>query len=143
MNRSQVGHAGAFLAQFHNCYDGLMRGVRFRYTAAEVHSRAVVVLSVRQSTTLEVNDGWVNVRLAIEHVEEYALKESAKVSCRVLSGGLQINAFRDLLFFDFDPYSDEPTGVEDFRRSGFYIAGRSFSWRVGEYSEQHARNKPA
>lgn len=82
--------------------------------------------------------------MAIFEVEEFAVRESAKESSRVLSSGLQIEVFNGLLFFDFAPYSVSPRGVEDYRRSGFYIAGRSFSWTVEEYSEEsHTKSKRA
>ena len=84
----------------------------------------------------------MNVHMAITEVEEFALREGPKESCRVLSGGLQIEVFNGLLFFDFAPYSVSPQGLDDYRRSGFYLAGRSFSWKVEKYSEKgHTKSK--
>jgi hypothetical protein len=142
--RNQRDHSQHFLEQFNRCYDGIVRRIQFRFAPTDSLSRAYLTLSVQQPITRRIKNGWVNVRLAIADVEEFGLRESAKESCRVLSSGLQIDVFNGLLFFDFAPYSLSPRGLEDYRRSGFYIAGRSFSWKVEEYSAQgHTKSKKA
>lgn len=123
------------LTRFNHCYDGVLRGVRFRFAPTAPVTRASVTLSVRQPARKGIREQWVNIRLLIKDVKEYAIRESDRESCRILSGGLQVWVYRDLLFFDFSPYSVTPKGVDDYRRSGFYIAGRSFAWKVEAYSE--------
>lgn len=138
MNLNPLDRSRHFLEQFNHCYDGLVQRIQFQFAPTEALGRASLTLSVQRPITRQIKNGWVNVRLAIKEVEEFSLRESAKESCRVLSSGLQIEMFGGLLFFDFAPYSLSPGGVEDYRRSGFYIAGRSFSWKVEEYSERNS-----
>ena len=125
----------SFLAKFNHCYDGVVRAIQMNFSPSKTFGSSLVTLSVC-SGTKKKRDEWVNLRLSITDVEEFSLRENSRESCRVLSGGLQIGLFGELLFFDFAPYSVCPTGMEDYRRSGFYVAGRSFSWRVEAYSEQ-------
>ena len=136
MNLNQRERSQHFLKHFNHCYDGIVRRIQFRFAPTEAFGRAYLTLSVQRPITRRIKNGWVNVRMAITEVEEFALRESSKESFRVLSSGLQIEVFNGLLFFDFAPYSVSPRGLEDYRRSGFYIAGRSFSWKVEEYSEE-------
>ena len=142
MNLDQRERAQHFLEQFNHCYDGIVRRIQFRFAPAEPFGRAYLTLSVQRPINRRIKNGWVNVRLAIREVEELALRESPQESFRVLSSGLQIGVFNGLLFFDFAPYSVSPRGLEDFRRSGCFIAGRSFSWSVEEYSDEgHTKSK--
>jgi hypothetical protein len=53
----------------------------------------------------------------------------------VLSDGLTLGWFEGLVFLDFGPYTSEPDGVDDFRRSGCYFAGLSATWEVVPYAE--------
>ena len=142
MNLNQRERSQHFLAHFNHCFDGIVRRIQFRFAPTESFGRAYITLSVQRPITRRIKNGWVNVRMAITEVEEFAVRESAKESCRVLSSGLHIEVFNGLLFFDFAPYSVSPDSLEDYRRSGFYIAGRSFSWKVEEYSEEgHSKTK--
>lgn len=125
-----------FLEQFNHCFDGVLRRFKVRFLPSEPLGRVYLTLSVQRPLSRRIKAGWVNVRLAIKEVEEFVFKESSKETGRVLSSGLRIYPFNGLLFFDFAPYSLNPSGIEDFRRSGFYIAGRSFSWKVEEFCEE-------
>jgi hypothetical protein len=138
MNINQKEHRDNFLAKFNHGYDGVVRAVQLKFSPAEELGHAIVTLSVRRSGAKKNRNGWVNLRLSIDAVEEFSLRESSKESFRVLSSGLHIGSFGELLFFDFAPYSVCPAGMEDYRRSGFYVAGRSFTWREEPYSEHVA-----
>jgi len=140
MNLKQPDRPRQFLELFNHCYDGVVRRIQFRFTPGEAFGEAHLTVSVQRPVSRRSKYSWVNVRLTIREVEEFSVRESPKESCRVLSSGLHIEAFNGLLFFDFAPYSLNPRGVEDYRLSGLYIAGRSFSWKVQEYSKNaHAR----
>jgi hypothetical protein len=130
-----------FLKQFNQFYDAVLRSIELRFAPSEMFGHATVTLSVPQSLPKRDKSGWVNVRIEVKKVEEFSLRESTKESARVLSSGLHIGPFDGLLFFDFAPYSVSPRSLEDYRRSGFYIAGRSFSWNVKEYTEKAANKK--
>src|SRR5438445_1193997 len=101
MKRNGRDRRDEFLEEFNHCYDGVVRRVRVQFQPSEPSTNLNVTLSVRRPSTQQVNDGWVNVRLAIEQVEEFALRDSPTESCRVLSSGLQIGLFDHLYFFDF------------------------------------------
>lgn len=129
-----------FLDDFNHGYDGVLRAVELVFLPSEPFGHAIVTLSVRRSDMKKNRNGWVNLLLSIEDVEEFSLREAPKESCRILSYGVQVGVFGDLRFFDFAPYSVSPRGIEDYRLSGFYVAGRKFTWREEPYSE-HVKGK--
>jgi hypothetical protein len=136
MKTKQKEYRDNFLAKFNHCYDGVVRAIQLEFSPSTAFGNALVTLSVCHSETKTSQNEWVNVRLSISDVEEFSLRETPNEQSRVLSSGLQIGSFGELVFFDFAPYSVCPNGMEDYRRSGFYVAGHSFTWRVEPYSEQ-------
>jgi hypothetical protein len=123
-----------FLSRFYACQDGVLRAIRMVFSSAANRTDVIVTLSVRDARGPSGQD-WVNVRVKIRDVAEVGLRESSQVAYQVLSQGVHIGLFEQLSFFDFDPYTLEPGGVEDDRRSRFYFAGRDFAWRVEPYRE--------
>ncbi len=121
----------SFLDRFHHCYDGLVRAISILFASGNSLSTAKIVISVRDATDPA---SWVNVHLELDGLKEFALREG-QASYQVLSDGLKIGFFGDLIFLDFAPYTDDPDGVEDFRRSEFYFASRSCKWQVHPYQD--------
>jgi hypothetical protein len=133
MTRLSPDKKDRFLSRFYGCHDSVLRAVKILW-ATDNRADVILTLSVRD---IQGKDGeeWVNVRLKIAAVEEICLKESSKVGYTVLSNGIQIGVFEDLILFDLDPYTLEPEGIQDYRRSRFYFAGRDFAWKVEPYKE--------
>lgn len=123
-------------------YDAVLRRIELRFPQSEKLATVSLTLSVKGPIPQKRNGDWVNVRLRIKDVEELALRESAKETCRVLSSGIQTTVCKDVVFFDFAPYSVSPQGLEDFRRSGCYVAGRSFTWEVTDFSDLEQSRNP-
>jgi hypothetical protein len=119
------------LDRFYRCSDGVIRRVELDFKSDRESSTATIVCSVRDS---DAAAQWVNLICRVRGLSEFSFSEG-RTSYRVLSDGLVIGWFEDLIFLDFGPYTVEPDSVEDFRRSGCYFAGKSATWEVVPYSE--------
>jgi hypothetical protein len=69
------------------------------------------------------------VLVKVHHVAEMVFREGNH-SLRVMRHGLSLDWLEGRVWLAFQPYSAEMTSVEDYRRSYFYMAGQSCSWRV-------------
>jgi hypothetical protein len=118
-----------FLERFYHCYDGLVREVRINFATRS----ATVLLSVQDRET-EDDEGWINLALEVEGFKELSLSEG-KATCVVLSGGLQVGFFDGVIYLDICPYTEAPTGLEDFRRSLFLVAGERCTWTLSPYTD--------
>jgi hypothetical protein len=131
LNQDKQNH---FLSRFYGASDGVVRSVTFDFNKTDPRNTVTIVLSVRDSER-DPKESWVNLRLIINQVDDYCFCESSNVGYQVLSSGIQAGRFSNLYYFDFDPYTLEPDGVEDYRKSKFYFAGHEFSWAIEAYSE--------
>ena len=113
-----------FLTRFYHCYDGFIRYVEVDFRAKKVK----VSLSTQDKETRE-NEGWTNLIMEVKDVSEIILIED-RASCAVLSSGIQIGFFNDEVYLDFCPYTGEPDGIDDFKKSRFMVAGRKCFWSV-------------
>lgn len=123
--------ASRVLERFYRCNDGLIRRVDLVFEPNRDESRATIVCSVKDD---EAGAEWVNVIFRVRGLHEHTMTEG-RVSYRVLSDGLTLGWFEGLVFLDFGPYTTEPDGVDDVRRSGCYFAGLSATWEVVPYAE--------
>lgn len=117
------------LSRFDDCNDAVVREVSLRVGGPSGSNTAVVKLAARDMESSEARR-WVQLQLTVSGLREFHLLESPRESSYVLSMGLKVGRFDGLFFLDFGPYTDEPEGVEDYRRSHFYVAGKDFRWRV-------------
>lgn len=144
-NIAGAGGEPQSLGRFYHCYDGLLRSVHVVYhengggfNEAGGETNAYLIISSLDSQR-PVTEQWCNVHLDIHGVQEFRLTESGpKGGYEVLSGGIAVRYLSGLYFLDFTSDIDpEPElhsyTVDDFRRSEFYIAGRSFVWRTAPY----------
>lgn len=120
------------LSRFHDFDDALVRDVRIVIGPSRESRKAVIALEARDIES-EADEGWGQVVLKVAGLTEYRLVENELESHYVLSLGLKIKLLDGIYFFDFGPDTDEPETLDDFRRSGFYVAGRDFSWVVKPY----------
>jgi hypothetical protein len=122
-----------FLNRFSSFNDAVLRTAEFRFrSSSNGKRRSIVTLSAQDH---ESGQGWSNVKIVIEEVSEFVLQEG-KATCQILSDGLFIKWFGDVVFVLFSGDNCEPVTIDDFRRSTFYVAGRSFSWEASVYSEE-------
>ena len=133
MSESPLTQADAdrVLERFYRCTDGVIRRVDLAFDPDRDDSRATIICSVKDDAA---DAEWVNVVFRVRGLRELAMTEG-RVSYRVLSDGLTLGWFEGLVFLDFGPYTSEPSGVEDFRRSGCFFAGLSATWEVVPYAE--------
>jgi hypothetical protein len=125
------GDADSVLERFYRCNDGLIRRVDLVFEPNRDDSRATIVCSVKDDAA---DAQWVNVIFRVRRLREFTMSEG-NVTYRVLSDGLTLGWFEGLIFLDFGPYTSEPSGVDDYRRSGCYFAGHSATWEVVPYTE--------
>lgn len=133
MNESPLTQADAdrVLERFYRCNDGLIRRIDLVFEPNRDDSRATIICSVKDDAA---DAEWVNVIFRVRGLRELSMVEG-RTSYRVLSDGLTVGWFDGLVFLDFGPYTSEPSGVEDFRRSGCYFAGLTATWEVVPYAE--------
>jgi len=122
----------SFMHRFESFNDGLIRSVEYRYIAAGAR-KAVITASVMDHLQAQ---GWSNVVLTIDEVTEIKLWEDRRTSCQVLSGGLKVDWFDGVAFLSFSLSIADPTSVEHFRESEFYVAGRSVLWYATAYDDK-------
>ncbi len=113
-----------FLKRFYHCYDGLIREIKIDFTT----KKAVILVSAQERAGSE-NLHWVNLKLDVKNVDNFTLVED-KSTCIVLSNGIKVGFFENKAYVDLCPYTDEPTGVDDFRKSNFLIVGGQCFWSV-------------
>lgn len=118
--------AESVLARFYRCYDGVIRRVELVFQPNRDDSVATIECSVKDGAA---DSAWVTVRFCVRGLREFTLSEGT-TTYRVLSDGLTLGWFAGLLFLDFGPYTSDPAGVADFRRSGCYFAGHTATWEV-------------
>lgn len=131
MNTITKETLGAFLHRFYDLSDSVLRRLEHQYLPSGLR-RTTVTISVQDR---EADIGWSNLVLTIDKVVEVTFRERRRVSNQVLSDGLRVSYFEDVLFLDFSPASDVLT-LEDIRASDFYVAGSVCSWLVQPYSEE-------
>ena len=119
------------LSRFYGLCDGLIRLVQLRYT--EDGTREVELdIACRDSETT-VNEGWVSVRVVIRNATEFTLVENPKTTLQVLSDGLQIQVFGDVVGIEFGGNIDAPYSLDDLRKSRAYAIGTCVDFEVGDY----------
>jgi len=121
--------APTFLTRFWNLDDAVIRSVKLCFLDTR---RAEIVISAQDQMDAE---GWSNVRLVVEGVAEFMLHEDNR-TCVIIGYGFAIHWFDDKIAFDFQPVTDFPDGIDDVRKSRFYVMGTSAHWTAMAYSEQ-------
>jgi hypothetical protein len=119
-----------FVTRFASLNDGVLRELRFKYSASGQKAISVIV-SVQD---LEAKEGWSNLVILVDEITETAFKEG-RATCQVLSSGIVVAWLEAQVWCDFSP-SLEPVSIDDFRQSDFYVAGKRVSWEVEPYSDQ-------
>jgi hypothetical protein len=118
------------LERFCEFSDAVLRKVQHTYLSTGKQMTEVTLSAMDK----EAPDGWSNVVVRIRGVEELVFKEG-RTTCQVLSNGLQIEWHEDIVYVDFSPYSTVAAGVEEIRKSDFYIGGETAEWWTTPYEE--------
>ena len=138
MNELTADTAEAFLrrfgaAGFGNLHDAVVRKIEVRYTPAAPCPSVSVEVSVLDREA-RADAGWVNVRLNVDGVVEFVLKEGPRTSCVVVFR-LNIGFSEGRVQLDFSG-SDEASSVQDRQAEcDFLVVGQRCSWSVVPHSE--------
>jgi hypothetical protein len=128
----QTALAG-FLERFYYCNDGVLRELDIDLGSDGRIPTATVEMSVRDREAAEVDEGWVNLRITLDHLQEFRLVKGEKEDCKVLSNGLHIAVLMGHLFIDFGSFTDEQSTLDEYRSSSFYFSGSSIKYEVVAY----------
>lgn len=108
-----------------NFFDALIKRVAVIYSD-DGDRVGELELSVRD---IQADDRWVNLILRLYGLREARLIEN-RSTLQVMSDGLGIEWINNSVYLVFCPYTDEPEGVDDIRRSNGYLAGERCEWEV-------------
>jgi hypothetical protein len=131
MNKLDQLAVREFLDRFNSFNDAVVRRVEFRYGASGRRQATLTISTQDQRSDVTRS----NVVIVIDNVSESGFREG-KSTRQVLSDGLTVAWFNGEVWCDLSPYAQEPTSVEDFRRSDFYVAGEALTWRTAPYREE-------
>jgi hypothetical protein len=126
MPRLDPDTTDAFLRRFHRGRDGRLLGVEACNARGRVES-LTFVLGLRDA---EAGDADTDVRLELAEVDELRLQVRPTEDPEMLADGIAIATFGGLTFVDLMPWTEQPSGVHDFRLSNCYAAGAVLRWDV-------------
>ena len=125
------GQLDAFLARFRHGEGGRLRGVEARTGRGGL---AVLAFTL-ELPDAEDGDDPATVRLELGGVAEMRLQVRPTEDPTELADGLTIGRFNDLYYVDLQPWTDQPSGVHDYRASSCYAAGFTLRWDLLDESE--------
>jgi len=134
MNKLDVSTMEYFLNRFYQCHDSIIRCIALIAQDETNTSKAEVILSVRDKE--KDGDGWVNLNIKINGLTEFIGSDSGNYTDAVLSDGVKIGFFDNLTYIDFEPFTDEPRGIEDYKKSKCLIIGKEIFLEITSYSEK-------
>lgn len=120
------GQIDAFLARFRHGGEGRLRGVE----AATGWGGLAVLAFTLELLDADHGDEPTAVRLELGGVAEMRLQVRPTEDPSELSDGIAIGRFNDLYYVDLQPWTDQPSGVHDYRASSCYAAGRILRWEL-------------
>jgi hypothetical protein len=126
---SDKGAIDALLERFSRFYDAVLVEVHLVLPRAARERRATARLIAE-----DVEGTWHSVSFVVEQLTEFAFAEG-RSSNLVLSDGLGVHLVDGRTFLDLAPYTEEPAGLDDLRRSPQYIAGGSCEVEVEPFRE--------
>jgi len=133
MNILDISTVEYFLSRFYHCYDSIIRCITMITINESSTSKAQVILSARDEEGDD--DGWINLNIKIENLNDFIGRNPDNYTNEVLSDGIKIGFYDGLIYLDFEPYTDEPEGIEDFKRSNCLFIGKEIYWETMIYSE--------
>jgi hypothetical protein len=133
MNLLLSEHASEFVERFYSFGDALLNHVQIDFPSrSRPQAKAKIILSC-QDRFVSTNEGWINLSLCLEEVTEFRFSE---LSTFVVIFELHLAWFENVAFLDFGGLTDEPTSVEEFRKSPVYVAAKIVKWETSEYAEK-------
>lgn len=120
-----------FLARFASFSDSLLRRLEIKYE--ETGQRTVFVWVAARDLKGAQSDSWVCIRFAISSAQDFCFSESARTTAQVISHGIHIGWFGDVVGLDFGHLIDPPKSLKELALSKFFVTGTSVDWSVEPY----------
>lgn len=128
MNILDKANTGSFLSRFNNFFDSVIQKVEVAYTNGQ---RDFSIWIDTQDLEGIAHDSWACVHLTVSGVEEFCYAEPARTTAQVISDGLHVCWFDDVIGIDFGEFIDSPKDLDELRSSKTYVVGKALGWSIG------------
>ena len=115
---------------FSNFEDSIIRNIKIEY--AEDGSKNFSILVYSQYMWEKYNNLWKEVEIIIKDVVTYRVHEPLQTTAQVISNGIHIIFFNELIYLEFGDFADPPQSFEEAMSSNTFVIGKSISCIVNE-----------
>ena len=115
---------------FSNFEDSIIRNIKIEY--AEDGSKNFSILVYSQYMWEEYNNVWKEVEIIIKDVVTYRVHEPLQTTAQVISNGIHVIFFNELIYLEFGDFADPPQSFEEAMSSNTFVIGKSISCIVNE-----------
>ena len=115
---------------FSNFEDSIIRNIKIEYT--EDGSKNFSILVYSQYMWEKYNNLWKEVEIIIKDVVTYRVHEPLHTTAQVISNGIHIIFFNELIYLEFGDFADPPQSFEEAMSSNTFVIGKSISCIVNE-----------
>ena len=115
---------------FSNFEDSIIRNIKIEY--AEDGSKNFSILVYSQYMWEKYNNSWKEVEIIIKDVVTYRVHEPLQTTAQVISNGIHIIFFNELIYLEFGDFADPPQSFEEAMSSNTFVIGKSISCIVNE-----------
>ena len=115
---------------FSNFEDSIIRNIKIEY--AEDGSKNFSILVYSQYMWEKYNNVWKEVEIIIKDVVTYRVHEPLQTTAQVISNGIHIIFFDELIYLDFGDFADPQKSFEEAMSSNTFVIGKSISCIVNE-----------
>ena len=110
---------------FSNFEDSIIRNIKIEY--AEDGSKNFSILVYSQYMWEKYNNSWKEVEIIINDVVTYRVHEPLQTTAQVISNGIHIIFFNELIYLEFGDFADPPQSFEEAMSSNTFVIGKSIS----------------
>lgn len=110
---------------FSNFEDSIIRNIKIEY--AEDGSKNFSILVYSQYMWEKYNNLWKEVEIIIKDVVTYRVHEPLQTTAQVISNGIHIIFFNELIYLEFGDFADPPQSFEEAMSSNTFVIGKSIS----------------
>ncbi|EGC18141.1 Uncharacterised protein [Kingella denitrificans] len=115
---------------FSNFEDSIIRNIKIEY--AEDGSKNFSILVYSQYMWEKYNNLWKEVEIIIKDVVTYRVHEPLQTTAQVISNGIHVIFFNELIYLEFGDFADPPQSFEEAMSSNTFVIGKSISCIVNE-----------
>ena len=115
---------------FSNFEDSIIRNIKIEY--AEDGSKNFSILVYSQYMWEKYNNLWKEVEIIIKDIVTYRVHEPLHTTAQVISNGIHVIFFNELIYLEFGDFADPPQSFEEAMSSNTFVIGKSISCIVNE-----------